>query len=187
MENNLSYFKYLKSRSALGFIYRKYFLYPLLQKNLSKRVLDVGCGIGDYLKFNEDAIGVDINSYNIKYLKELNLNAILMKPDLLPFEDSFFPSVLMDNVLEHIGDPNPIMHEIYRVLSPGGNLMIGVPGIKGFLSDSDHKVFYKEIDLIHLASRYNFNFLKTIITPLPFKFLSNYSKRYCIYSLFYKK
>ena len=142
------YFNYLNSRSSLGFIYRNFYLYPKIHKLLLNPVLDVGCGIGDYLKFNREAIGLDVNKYNIESIKSKNLNAIKMNYDEIPFADNTFPSILLDNVLEHIEKPEKLICEMHRVLISEGKLLIGVPGIKGFLADSDHKIFYSEEKLI---------------------------------------
>lgn len=181
MTNKLDYYKYLRTRSKIGGLYRKYYLYPRLQKYMHKKVLDVGCGVGDYLRFNKNADGVDINIHNINYLRSINLNAILMEENVLPFKSESYPSILMDNVLEHINEPNKILEEIYRILSPNGTLIIGVPGEKGYSLDDDHKVFYDEKKLINLLTKYKFHFKKTIITPIRLKLLSRYLRQYCIY------
>lgn len=54
-----------------------------------------------------------------------------MTPDHLPFDSESFDSVLIDNVLEHIEDPNSLLAEIKRVIRPNGGLLIGVPGVLG--------------------------------------------------------
>ncbi len=51
--NHNDYFNYLKTRSNFGFLYRKYFLYPILDFFLKKPCLDVGCGLGDFLKISK--------------------------------------------------------------------------------------------------------------------------------------
>ena len=40
------YYHYLRQRSRLGLWYRRYWLYPRLNKHLRGQTLDVGCGIG---------------------------------------------------------------------------------------------------------------------------------------------
>ena len=61
MISKKKYFEYLKDRSILGFFYRNFFLYPKLNKLLDAQTLDIGCGVGDFLKFRPNTIGVDIN------------------------------------------------------------------------------------------------------------------------------
>ena len=68
--NDFEYHKYLLTRSLLGKIYRDYYLYPRINKYTKGKILDVGCGMGDFLSFNKNAIGTDINKYNIDYLRE---------------------------------------------------------------------------------------------------------------------
>ena len=65
-----SYYKYLEKRSFTSIIYRKFYLYPRLQKYLINPVLDIGCGIGDYLRFNSQAKGANINHLSIKRLQK---------------------------------------------------------------------------------------------------------------------
>ena len=61
MTDYQDYFNYLRGRSRLGLLYRKYWLYPRLNKYLYGDVLDVGCGVGDLLSFRPSTIGVDVN------------------------------------------------------------------------------------------------------------------------------
>jgi SAM-dependent methyltransferase len=106
-----------------------------------------------------------------------------MRKGRIPFKDRSFDSVLLDNVLEHIDSPALLFKEIKRVLKPDGILLIGVPGTKGFESDSDHKIFYDEIKLNTLAEKFKFSVNYLFYTPF-FRsiFLSKRLKQYCIYT-----
>jgi SAM-dependent methyltransferase len=150
-------------------------------------VLDIGCGIGDMLSFRKNTLGLDVNPLNVDFCKNRKLNAFIMKPNIIPFDDKTFDSVLLDNVLEHIESPLLLFKEIRRVLKPNGLVLIGVPGEKGFRSDDDHKIFYDEKKLQALAQKNNFNVNQFFYTPLvKSKFLSQYMRQYCIYSLWSK-
>ena len=155
--SNQIYFEYLKKRSFLGGIYRRYVLYPRLNFHLKGKVLDVGCGIGDMLSYRKNTVGLDVNPLNVAFCQKRELEAHIMKPDVIPFADETFDSVLLDNVLEHIERPSLLFKEIRRVLKADGILLIGVPGIKGYESDDDHKVFYDEKKLQALALKNRFN------------------------------
>ena len=72
-QNNDEYFEYLNQRSSLGLIYRKNFLYPRLAREMQGKVLDVGCGIGDFLEFYKNAKGTDINIKNVEYCSKIGL------------------------------------------------------------------------------------------------------------------
>ena len=181
---NQVYFEYLKKRSFLGGIYRRYVLYPRLNCHLKGKVLDIGCGIGDMLSYRKNTVGLDVNPLNVAFCKNRKLNAFIMKPNIIPFNDKTFDSVLLDNVLEHIESPSLLFKEIRRVLKPDGLLLIGVPGEKGYRSDDDHKIFYDKKKLQILAKKNQFNVTQFFYTPLmKSKFLSQHVRQYCIYSL----
>jgi ubiquinone/menaquinone biosynthesis C-methylase UbiE len=74
---------------------------------------------------------VDINPHTVAFCKARGTEAYLMTSDALPFNANAFSSVLMDNVLEHLVHPVPLLTEVRRVLSAKGRLLIGVPGLKG--------------------------------------------------------
>ena len=44
----------------------------------------------------------------------------------LPYADDTFDVVLMAHVLEHIGDPQAALAELYRVLKPGGIIITSI-------------------------------------------------------------
>jgi SAM-dependent methyltransferase len=182
--NNSEYASYLRGRSLLGFVYRGFYLYPKLDRFLKGRILDIGCGVGDFLAYKKQAIGVDINPFNVDYCVQRGLNALLMDVDKLPQSDESFDVVVLDNVLEHINDPFPILAEIRRVLDSEGCLVVGVPGLKGYASDADHKVFYDEALLEDVAIKSGFRIKEYAYAPLfKSKYLSEKMSQYCIYSV----
>lgn len=185
MTSNNEYFEYLKRRSRLGAFYRKYWLYPQLSKRLAGRTLDLGCGIGDMLSYRRNTVGVDINPLTVEFCKARGNEAYLMVSNTLPFRAMEFNSVLMDNVLEHLAEPVPLLAEVRRVLSVKGRLLIGVPGIKGWQSDPDHKIQYAEDDLLALVEPLGFRHLETFHTPLfQSDWLNRNVRQYCIYACF---
>lgn len=189
MENQSQkeYFEYLKGRSELSKLYRNLYLYPKLNRHLKGKIVDIGCGIGDFLEFNKSAIGIDINEYNVKYCKAKGLNAQLIDNGKYPFENSSVEGAILDNVLEHLEDPGIVLHEAYRILIKGGVLIVGVPGIKGYASDPDHKRFYNEISLEETLKRYGFIKKKFLYGPIiKSTILSEKIRQYCIYGVFLK-
>lgn len=185
MTDHEQYFDYLRGRSRLGAFYRGHLLYPRLVRRIHGRLLDVGCGIGDMLAFRHDSVGVDVNDRTVAFCKSRGLDARVMAPDHLPFENATFDSVLMDNVLEHIEAPDPVLQESRRVLRAGGRLLVGVPGVRGWDSDPDHKVRYDALTLVAVGERNGFRHVETFHTPLwRSAWLDRRVRQYCIYAAF---
>jgi SAM-dependent methyltransferase len=154
------YFKYLKTRSRVGHAYRQFFLYPKLVRHLHGKALDIGCGIGDMLGFRPGTTGTDVNPKTVEYCKSQGFDACLMDFDVLPFEDKSFDSILLDNVLEHLHDPQ-------------------------WASDADHKVFYDEAALVKCLGQAGFSRKKIFHTPVGrSEWLSRRLRQYCIYGVF---
>ena len=191
MENKKKYYKdyskYLKGISFKAKIYRKFFYFPKLYKLMKGKKLEIGCGIGSFLENYNDVLGIDINQDLIEFCNKMNLNAFVMEEDIIPYPDKSFDSILMDNVLEHIKDPLPLLMEVKRVSSNESNVIVSVPGIKGFTWDKDHKTFYDEKSLTMLFEKIGFQTTKIFYTPLKNKFLNQNMRQYCLHAVFNKK
>lgn len=178
------YFEYLQTRSFRGLAYRNGWLYPRLSRHLSGKALDVGCGIGDMLRFRPSTQGVDINPHTVDWCRRNGLDASLMQPDRLPFDDQSFDSAILDNVLEHIVSPGALLAELRRVLKPGGTLLVGVPGRKGYACDPDHKVFYDDDALRTTLGAAGFTSRKVFGMPFGSALLDRHLALYCRYGVF---
>ena len=183
-ENYHQYFNYLRKRSFLGLLYRKYWLYPRICDHLGGRVLDVGCGIGDFVNFRKQTTGVDINPETVGFCRKQGLDVFQMDINKLPFLSREFDGVLLDNVLEHIESPRSLIEEIYRVLKPSGTFLVGVPGRKGYTKDSEHKVFYDEKKLVEIISSFGFVSKTNFYMPLKSTIMDSHLSQFCLYAKF---
>jgi SAM-dependent methyltransferase len=183
-DGDLAYFEYLRGRSFRGWLYRRFWLYPRLRALLRGRVLDIGCGLGDFLEFYKKASGVDINPHTVAWCRQRGLDAQLMQPDRLPFPEATFDAVVLDNVLEHLVDPMPLLQEMRRVLRPGGLALMGVPGERGYAADPDHKVFYDADTLRRVAQIAAFTPVRLLYMPFHSDWLARHLPQYCLYALF---
>lgn len=103
----------------------------------SARVLDVGCGdAGVLIAFAEAGArcaGVEPDPRSLERgqvrAEEHGVRIDLRHgfAEALPFEDAAFDLVVLDNVLEHVGDRAATLAEIRRVLRPGGVLYLVTP------------------------------------------------------------
>jgi len=160
-----------------------------------ERVLDVASGTGNtaLAAARRDAVvtASDLVPANLERaasraeVEGLRLRFEVGDAQDLPFEDASFDSALMDNVLEHIADPAALMLELRRVLRPEGLLLIGVPGVLGWDSDSDHKVRYDEASLGATLNSHDFVPIEVFYTPLwQSAWLSRHLRQYCIFALY---
>jgi len=179
-----NYFDYLKGRSRLGLLYRQYWLYPRLCRYIDGKTLDIGCGIGDFLNHRTGTVGVDINPATVDWCRRRGLDAHLMSPNVLPFQDVSFDSAILDNVLEHLVEPDKLLGGIRRVLRPNGTLVVGVPGQRGYATDPDHKVFYDEATLVSALATARFGLRRVFQMPLRSAWLDVRMRQYCLYGVF---
>jgi SAM-dependent methyltransferase len=178
------YFEYLKGRGRLGWLYRRYWLYPNLCRYLNGKALDIGCGIGDFLNYRTETVGVDINPATVEWCRHMGLDAQQMSPNVLPFKDASFDSAILDNVLEHLTEPFELLNEIGRVLRPRSSLVVGVPGRRGYATDSDHKVFYDELALVKTLVAAGFRLQHLFYMPIKSAWLDLRLRQYCLYGVF---
>lgn len=181
----LKYHEYLKTKSLIGNLYRQHYVYSILEKYITGLLLDYGCGLGDMLARYKNSIGVDINPYNIEYCISRGVTAYLLNS--YSFDKVKFDTIILDNVIEHVSNPMMIVKNISKVSRSKTVLIIGVPGQKGFASDSDHKIYYDKDNLVPLFSNHGYVFKKCIFTPWKSEILNKYSKRYCQYFIFQYK
>ena len=78
MKDYEGYFKYLKKRSRLGYLYRRFWLYPFICRHLQGRAIDIGCGIGDMVAYRPNTTGVDVNPSTVEYCREMGLDVVEM-------------------------------------------------------------------------------------------------------------
>lgn len=167
----------------------RWILEKIKHKN-PKSILDVGCGDGFYLHLlyellpKAKIVGIDKDNNALKSAS-INLKGKSLRlkyEDIynLSFANNSFDVVLASEVLEHLKDDFKGLKEIYRILKPGGLLLISVPHAnypilwdpinwfferifkthikKGFFSGiwSQHERLYIQDDLIKLVKKTGF-------------------------------
>jgi SAM-dependent methyltransferase len=119
--------------------------YDRLAVEKGERVLDLGCGAGrhayaslmrgaDVVALDYDAAEVATVAATFTAMEEADevpagARRLAVRGDLcaLPFPDESFEHVVAAEVLEHIPDDRTAMHEIARVVRPGGTVALTVP------------------------------------------------------------
>jgi len=100
--------------------------------NPDTRILDVGCGHGEFMKSVFDktphTYGVDPDRDALDK-NTLIKNKVVGVVEELPFESGYFDIVVSEWVLEHLQNPDNAFREIYRVLKPGGKVVFLTPNV----------------------------------------------------------
>lgn len=89
-------------------------------------LLDVGCGTKPYraLFTVDEYIGLDIAS---EASRVRGIADYFYDGNLFPFPDETFDSILCNQVLEHVFNPDRFLAEINRVMKPGAKMLLTVP------------------------------------------------------------
>ena len=126
---------------------------PLLPKIPNARVLDIGCGAGEFLNFlkihDVSAIGIDLDAHEVERANERGLTAVHAEAtEYLTHCDERFAAISLFQVIEHVPptESRPLIEACAKALAPGGALLVETinlrnpNAINGFYTDPTHQV-----------------------------------------------
>lgn len=129
-------------------------------------VLDVGTSSGTNLRLlgelgMRNVVGVDSHEEAIKWCDLKGLGKVRLADVCdLPFDDATFDLVLATDIIEHVDDDQRALHEIRRVLKPGGRAIVTVPAFRSLWGMQDeiahHKRRYRRDEVVTRARQCGF-------------------------------
>lgn len=128
------------------------------------RALDVGCGPAGNSAVMRD-LGWEVTALDYVHdsavlAQRRGLNAIRSDARHLPFPDASFDLVLSSDAWEHIEEDDEVAAESFRVLRPGGTLLVMVPAGMDLWSGHDvalgHVRRYEKDQLIDVVEKAGF-------------------------------
>jgi len=133
------------------FVARRHLIVSLIESLYPQdgrlRILDIGCGTGkmlDELAAFGDVVGADFSPEALQFCVTRGVGADLARADVrrLPFADGTFDVVTAMDIIEHIDDDKAASSEIFRVLRPGGRLLVTVPAFTSLWSEHDEALHH---------------------------------------------
>lgn len=125
------------------------------------RILDVGCGVGTYVRrfrdFSPHIFGLDVSAARLAQAGLPNLLAA--EGENLPFRDGSFDVLVFNEVIEHVRDDRRTLADAMRVLRPRGHVVIYAP----------NRLYPFETHGIYVGDRYRFGNIP-LVNYLPNRF-----------------
>ncbi len=98
--------------------------------------LNLGTGEGDYDRmlagYCSELIGCDVNEEDLVHARSLNAGVMNLRYEVnnaleLSYPDNSFDLIVSCEVIEHVGQPEKMVQEMYRVMKPGGVAIMTFP------------------------------------------------------------
>lgn len=153
------------------------------------RLLDIGCGGGKFLlsmkKLGWESEGVEFNQSACETCRQLGLKVFHGELAETGIADESFHVVTARHVIEHIPEPLSFVAEIFRILKPGGLMVLKTPNSRALARNwfgtnwfpnevPRHLVLYSPSNLRLLAEKQGFSEKRVLTSSSPKCFLNSW-------------
>ena len=146
------------------------------------KILDVGCAYGFMLKKiprSFQRFGIDISGYAIKEARKRVPDARFIVSDIeqsSPLKKKYFDVILMNDVLEHLENPEAALRNVKRLLKGGGYLYITTPNLNKFR----RKLFRYADKKEHHISMFSHPGLSCLLSSIGFEIIEHWTYPNCM-------
>lgn len=179
-----------KERNMICKYFKKNYL-PYFPEDKNCKVLDLGCGLGNYLyaiqKYGyQNVIGVDASASVVAFCKKEGLKCIQANAkEFLQKNDNSYDVILFNDVIEHLTKDElfEVLFLLRKSLKSGGrvfiktvNLSNPITGVTGRYLDLTHEIGFTELTMRQVLLAVSFKKFKIIgadiyVSPVPFIYI----------------
>lgn len=128
-------------------VHYNHWIYQMLQPFLGGRILEIGCGTGNLtgdLALHGKILAVDLHSgyllaakARLKGRSGISFKKVDLGKGLLSLKAFKADTIVCVNVLEHLFDDRQVLEHCYKLLPPGGKLLLFVPALPSLYGSMD--------------------------------------------------
>jgi SAM-dependent methyltransferase len=158
-----------------------------------KRILEVGCGSGNFMLFarREGSLEIEGLEQNAKAIREAQIQGLRVSKatveDAAKQLPAAYDAVCSFQVLEHVARPREFVQACCALLRPGGKLLLGLPNADSFiryefnvLDMPPHHMSRWPVGVFHAVPRlFPLQLRRTRLEPLAKYHVESYVNAYC--------
>jgi 2-polyprenyl-3-methyl-5-hydroxy-6-metoxy-1,4-benzoquinol methylase len=157
-----------------------------LRAQPDRRLLDIGCGNGQYLELMRSlgwrVEGVELDPAAVRQARAMELEVHQGCLEDQDYPANSFDAISLRHVIEHVHDPLDLLKECRRILKPGGRLVIITPNFESYgrqkfhscwmaLDPPRHLMLFGFQSLQNLAQKTGLQEIKLSSTPNMARFI----------------
>lgn len=130
-----------------------------LASNITDRTLDIGCGSKPYESLYQasEYVGLEYDTPQNRASKKAEH---FYDGETFPFADGEFDSAVANEVFEHVFNPDRFLDEVYRVLKPGGMVLMTMPFVWDEHEQPHDFARYSSFGIRSLLERHGFEIIE---------------------------